>query len=90
MEAPADEEKKAKMEALLRRLEEEQRKAQTRISQLLGKLNAYEDAVVEVKGEIAPGTLIEICKIALFVAEPLKKARIRLDRGSGKLITEKI
>jgi len=91
MEDPnADEEKKAKMESLRRRLEEEQRKTQAKVSVLLGKLNAYEEAVVEVKGEIVPGTLIEICQTALFVTEPLKKVRIRLNRESGKLITEKL
>ena len=91
MEDPqADEEKKAKMEVLLRRLEDEQRKAQAKITQLLGRLNASEDAIVEVKNEIVPGTLIEICQIALFVTEPLKKVRIRLDRASGKLVTEKL
>ena len=91
MEDPAaDEEKKAKMEALLRRLEEEQKKAQARVSELLGKINTFEDAVVEVKGEIVPGTLIEICQTALFVTEPLKKVKIRLDRESSKLVTEKL
>jgi len=91
MEDPAaDEEKKAKMEALLRRLEEEQKKAQARVSELLGKINTFEDAVVEVKGEIVPGTLIEICQTSLSVTEPLKKVKIRLDRESSKLITEKL
>jgi hypothetical protein len=44
--------------------------------------------VVEVLGEVAPGTLIEICQIALFVTEPLRHVRIRLDRGLGKLVSE--
>jgi hypothetical protein len=85
-----DIEKKEKMEALLSKLEEEQRKAQARVSELLGKVSNYENATVEVKGEIVPGTLIEICQTALFVTEPLKKVRIRLGRESNKLITEKL
>jgi hypothetical protein len=44
--------------------------------------------VVEVTGEIAPGTLIEICQIALFVDEPLRKVRIKLDKMGGKLVPE--
>jgi hypothetical protein len=51
-------------------------------------INADEDAAVEVNGEIAAGTLIEICEIALFVAEPLRHVRIKLDARSGKLISE--
>ena len=85
-----DSEKKEKMETFLRKLEEEQRKAQIKVSELLGRVNSYEGATVEVKGEIVPGTLIEICQTALFVTEPLKKVRIRLGRESNKLITEKL
>jgi len=84
------EEKKAKMKAILDKLNEEQQKTQNKISELLGKLNTYEDATVEVKGEIEPGVLIEICHAALFVTEPLKKARIRLDKETRKLIIEKM
>ena len=86
----ANEEKKEKMEALLKRLEQEQLKAQGRVSELLGKLNAYRNAVVEVKGEISSGTLIEICQVALYVTTPLKKVRIRLDQRNGRLITENL
>ena len=85
-----DSEKKEKMETFLKRLSDEQKKAQIKVSELLGRLNSYEKAVVEVKGDIAPGTLIEICQTALFVTEPLKKVRIRLDRENNKLVTEKL
>ncbi|MFP3089061.1 FapA family protein [Treponema sp. TIM-1] len=81
-------EKKAKMEELLHRLEQEQKKTGQRISDLLGRLEADDKALVEVTGEIAPGTLIEICQIALFVEEPLRKVRISLDKTKGKLVSE--
>ncbi|MDR0689497.1 MAG: FapA family protein [Spirochaetaceae bacterium] len=81
-------EKQAKMEELLRRLEDEQRKTGQRIADLLGRLEADTNAVLEITGEIAPGTLIEICQIALFVAEPLRGVRIKLDKINGKLISE--
>ena len=88
MEDPqADGEKQAKMEALLQKLQDEQNKAQARISEILGG-SAYDAAVVEVKGEIVPGTLIEICQAALFVTEPLRRVRIRLE--NNKLVTEKL
>jgi uncharacterized protein (DUF342 family) len=81
-------EKRAKMEELSRRLEEEQQKAEARVADFSGRVNTDEDALVEVSGEIAGGTLIEICQIALFVEEPLKKVRIRLDKSNRKLIHE--
>jgi hypothetical protein len=85
-----DGERKEKLEAVLKKLEEQERQAQEKVTELLGKGNIYPDAVVEVKGEIVQGTLIEICQAALFVRVPLKKVRIRLDRDSDKLITEKL
>ena len=83
-------EKRAKIQALQQRFQGEQRKAQARISEILGQLNACEEAVVEVKGEIVAGTLIEICQTALFLTEPLRRVRIRLDRENNKLLTEKL
>jgi len=90
MEDPStDGEKKARMKALLDKLTEEQEKTQNKITELLGKLNTYEDATIEVKGEIEPDVLIEICHAALFVTEPLKEVKIRLDKETRKLIIEK-
>jgi hypothetical protein len=45
---------------------------------------------VEVRGEIAPGTLIEICQVALFVTKPLKKVKINLDRNNNKLVAQSL
>ncbi|MDR2104113.1 MAG: FapA family protein [Treponema sp.] len=85
-----DEWKRTQMEELVHRLEKEQQKAGMRVSDLLGRINIDENALVEVTGEIAAGTLIEICQIALFVEEPLKKVRIRFDKTNGKLIHESL
>ena len=89
MEEPGmDPEKQAKMDELLNRLKGEQQAVSAKISELMGNINADENAVVEVLGDIAPGTMIEICQVALFVEEPLSKIRIRLDKAVGKLVTE--
>ena len=80
-------EKRTKLEELQSQLKEQQRVTSEKVSELMGRINADEKAVIEVSGEIAPRTLIEICQIALFVTEPLKKVRISLDRRYGKLIT---
>ncbi|GHV75481.1 hypothetical protein AGMMS49942_03020 [Spirochaetia bacterium] len=86
--ANPDAEKQAKLEDLLHRLETEQKKTSARIGDLMGRINADENAVVEVDGEIAPGTLIEICEFALFVSEPLKHVRVKLDKLGGRIISE--
>lgn len=83
-----DSEKQAKLEEALRLLEEEQKKTSAQIGDLMERINTDKNAVVEVNGEIAPGTLIEICGIALFVAEPLKHVRIKLDESGGTVISE--
>jgi uncharacterized protein (DUF342 family) len=82
------EERRAKMEELRLRLEAEQQQAAARVSELLGQINTDENACVEVFGEIARGTLVEICQVALFVADPLKRVRLRLDKNAGRVITE--
>ncbi len=76
-----------KIEELSTRLQEEYDKVYTRITELLSKLNADENAIVEVKGEIAPGTVIDICDVALYVDHPIRKARIKLSKEQGKLIS---
>jgi hypothetical protein len=83
-----DSEKQAKLEEALHLLEEAQKKTSAQIADLMERINADTNAVVEVNGEIAPGTLVEICEIALFVAEPLKHVRIKLDRSGGAVISE--
>jgi uncharacterized protein (DUF342 family) len=89
-ESSAEGEKRARMESLLRRLEDEQRKASAAVADIMGRLHTDDNAVVEVSGEIASGTLIEICQVALFVTEPLKKVRIRLDKESGRLVPDSL
>ncbi|MDR1248711.1 MAG: FapA family protein [Treponema sp.] len=89
MAAPhPDPEKEAKLQEALRILEGQQKTASARGAELLTLINANEDAAVEVNGEIAAGTLIVICETALFVAEPLRHIRVRLDKTNRKLITE--
>jgi uncharacterized protein (DUF342 family) len=83
-------EKKAKIEETIKHLEDEQNKTTAAITAVLGRLNTFDSAAVEATGEVAPGTLIEICQIALFVTEPLHRVRIRLDRGLGKLVSESL
>ncbi|MDR0312309.1 MAG: FapA family protein [Treponema sp.] len=81
---------KANLEALCKKLEEDQHTATERITELLRNTTINENAFVEVYGEIATGTLIEICKAQLIVPTPLRKVRISLDKSSGKLLVDKM
>ncbi|MHC6202193.1 DUF342 domain-containing protein [Breznakiellaceae bacterium SP9] len=80
--------KLAKLMVLLQQYEADQKTAAAKVSDLLGKIEVCETATAEVAGEIAAGTLIEICQVALFVTEPLKRVRIKLDKDVSKLLTE--
>ena len=79
-----------KMEEAMRRLEQEKAKISTHISEILGRLNTEDGAVVKVSGEVNRGTLIEICQVALFIDEPLRRVRIKLDKSKNKLVTESL
>ena len=79
-----------KMEEAAKKLQAEQQKISAALIEVLKRLNADENAYVEVRGQIAPGTLIEICQIALFVTEPLDRVRLSLDRAAGKIVTGKL
>jgi uncharacterized protein (DUF342 family) len=61
-----------------------------RVSALIDKLHTKvvvdERAAVTVTGEISQGTLIEICQVALFVDQPLRRATLRFDKSQGKIV----
>ena len=75
---------------MLLRFEAEKQTASARIVELMDKVNADENATISIQGEIAQGTLIEICNVALYVVEPLRKVSIRLDRAAERLVIENI
>jgi len=87
-ETALDEETIAKIKALVKKLEDERKTITDRLTKVMGNINIDDDAFVEVSGEIVPGTLIEICQVALFVDEPLKRVRIHLDKEKNKLAPE--
>ncbi|MDR0400649.1 MAG: FapA family protein [Treponema sp.] len=77
-------------EAMLKRFLEERQKTADKVTELLGRIIINENASVEVSGEIIPGTLIEICQVALFVTEPLQHVRLRLDKNMSKIVVESL
>jgi uncharacterized protein (DUF342 family) len=80
----------AKIKVLVKKLEDERKTITERLTKVMGNINIDDNTFVEVTGEIAAGSLIEICQVALFVEEPLKKVRIRLDKDKNKLYTEQM
>jgi len=89
-ESAPNEETLAKIKVLVKKLEDERKAVSDRLTKVMGNINIDEKAFIEVTGEIAPGTLIEICQVALFVDEPLKKVRIRLDTEKNKLAADQL
>jgi uncharacterized protein (DUF342 family) len=87
-ESAPDEVTVAKIKVLVKKLEDERKTITERLTKGMGNLNIDDNTFVEVSGEITAGTLIEICQVALFVEEPLKRVRIRLDKEKSKLTTE--
>jgi uncharacterized protein (DUF342 family) len=82
--------RRSKIKAHITKLEEQQEKVSAYLSNLLSRVNSDENAVIEVSGDIVPGTYLEICQISLCVTEPLRKVRVVLDSFLGKLIPKKI
>jgi uncharacterized protein (DUF342 family) len=77
-----------KVNDALKNLTAQQKVLTDKLNELLARLYSDEKAVVEISGEIAPDSLIEICDVSLYVTEPMKHVRIRLNRALGELVSE--
>jgi uncharacterized protein len=64
-------------------------KLRAEITELLGSLDVDDNAVVEVRSEIFPGVVVDICRISIVVEEKLHACRFRLDKAAGRLLIEK-
>lgn len=56
---------------------------------LVTTLDRNENATVSVRGNVFPGTYIEICHISHFVTKTRRMLTFRLDKGSGKIMETK-
>lgn len=82
--------KKAALEQFNNQIDGQMSVISNKLTELLPKLNADEEASVSCLGEIAKGTLVEICHVALFIDKPIRKVRIHLDKAQGKLVCDAI
>jgi uncharacterized protein (DUF342 family) len=81
LETEADPEERGRIQEDLDQSIEKQRESSEKLMELLKENVQNEEAVVEVGGEIIPGTIIEICHVGFPVTEPLSRVRIRLKQG---------
>jgi uncharacterized protein (DUF342 family) len=58
------------------------------IAKLLGELDTDDGAVVEVRGEVFPGVVIEICRVSIVVEAKLGPCKFRLDKVAGRIVVE--
>ncbi|THB66768.1 MAG: DUF342 domain-containing protein [Spirochaetaceae bacterium] len=61
-----------------------------KIGELLGSLDANEQAIVAVKDKVQAGTMIQICRSFLTVEETVKNVQFRLDPAEGVILQEKL
>jgi uncharacterized protein (DUF342 family) len=59
------------------------------ITELLGLLDADDSAIVDARGDIFPGVVVEICRVSIVVEEKMRACRFRLDKSAGRILVEK-
>ena len=60
----------------------------TNIADLAHRVDIDEQAVVEVRNTVYPGTTITICHVKITVEEPMKKSRFKLDATANRIVIE--
>ena len=56
---------------------------------LVSGLDRNEGADVSIRGDVYPGTYIEICHVSHFVTRPRRSLSFRLDKAQGKIVETK-
>jgi uncharacterized protein (DUF342 family) len=75
-----------KVEDMRSRLETESAKCIKKQEELNKRFIIGTDAALECIGQIAAGTMIEICKVEYLVSKPISRVRLVLDRQTGRII----
>ncbi|MDR1096123.1 MAG: FapA family protein [Spirochaetaceae bacterium] len=73
---------------LRNKLDVEIRRLSAIIDDLRAKIVVDENAAVTATREIAQGTLVEICQVALFVDVPLRRVTLKFDKAQGRIIPQ--
>lgn len=59
------------------------------VETLVDRLDVDEGAVVEIRQEVNPGAIVEICRVRLEIREKTGKCRFHLDKTAGKIVVER-
>jgi uncharacterized protein len=78
------------LESLRERMREVMSGLVEKMNEFLEKINKDEDAIIEVRGTVYPGTTVDICHTDYFVQEAMNHIRFRLDKDAGLIRTEKL
>jgi uncharacterized protein (DUF342 family) len=77
---------KARVDEMAARLSDELAKCEAKKTELEKRYIIDRCASLSCTGVIAPGTVVDICGIELIIGSPLKRIRLCLDKGSGRII----
>jgi uncharacterized protein len=59
------------------------------IGEMLAALDVDDSAIVDARGDIFPGVVIEICRVSIVVEEKMRACKFRLDKAAGRIHVEK-
>lgn len=79
----------ARVEAALAASQREELELIQLVETLVDRLDVDEGAVVEIRQEVNPGVIVEICRVRLEIREKTGKCRFRLDKAAGKIVVER-
>ncbi len=79
----------ARVEAALDASRREELELIQLVETLVERLDVDEGAVVEIRQEVNPGVIVEICRMRLEIREKSGKCRFRLDKSAGKIVVER-
>jgi uncharacterized protein len=78
------------MAKVIEKMQEQVNGLVDRMNEQLEKIYQNEDAIIEVKDTVFPGTALDICHNDFIVEEPMKHVRFKLDKSLGKVVAENI
>ncbi len=73
------------LEKAMLRTRNQVRKLSELARELVGQIDRNEEAEVTVRGQVYPGTYIEICHVTHVVVKPLSRVKFLLDKKKGRI-----
>lgn len=89
LKALARERPGARVEAALAASQREELELIQLVETLVDRLDVDEGATVEIRQEVNPGVIVDICRVRLEIRERAGKCRFRLDKAAGRILVER-